>query len=319
MTRALFAALLLVPASSALAQPLADHHQHLFSPALAALISDSPPARPIPPITAADLIRHLDDAGIKRAAVFSTAYIFGQPSRKVENEREKLMADNDWTAAQVAQYPGRLVGFCGISPLKDYALDELARCAKNPNLRHGVKLHLGNAVVDYHDRAHIEQMRRVFGAANGYRMPIVVHMRSSTTAKLPYGRDEATIFFNEILPAAPDVDVQIAHLAGAGGFEVPVGDQALQVFVEALAKNDPRARRLWFDVTTVVTPKTTPERAALIAQRIRELGVQRVLYGSDAPTPDSLPKAGWAAFRTLPLTEAEFLTIANNVPPYMAR
>ena len=318
MLRTLAAVLFLLASASAGAQPLADHHQHLFSPELAALISGTPPARPIPPITAADLIRHLDDAGIKRAAVLSTAYIFGQPTRKVENERQKLMADNDWTAAQVAQYPGRLVGFCGISPLKDYALEELARCAKNPNLRNGLKLHLGNAVVDYHNPAHVEQMRRVFRAANGFGMPIVVHMRSSTTAKLPYGRDEAAIFFNEILPAAPDVAVQIAHLAGAGGYEVPAGDQALQVFVDAIARKDPRAQRLWFDVTTVVFPKTPAELAALIAQRIRELGVQRVLFGSDAPTEDSFaPKAAWAAFRTLPLTEAEFQTIAGNVPPYM--
>ena len=296
---------------------VAHHHQHLFSPELAALISGTPPARPIPPITAADLIRHLDDAGIKRAAVLSTAYIFGQPTRKVENERQKLMADNDWTAAQVAQYPGRLVSFCGISPLKDYALEELARCAKNPNLRNGLKLHLGNAVVDYHNPAHVEQMRRVFRAANGYGMPIVVHMRSSTTAKLPYGRDEAAIFFNEILPAAPDVDVQIAHLAGAGGYEVPAGDQALQVFVTR-SPGRIRGRSGCGRRATVVFPKTPAELAALIAQRIRELGVQRVLFGSDAPTEDSFaPKAAWAAFRTLPLTEAEFQTIASNVPPYM--
>ena len=48
--------------------------------------------------------------------MLSTAYIFGQATRKVETERQKLMDDNDWTAAQVAQYPGRLVGFCGLSP-----------------------------------------------------------------------------------------------------------------------------------------------------------------------------------------------------------
>jgi hypothetical protein len=36
------------------------------------------------------------------------------------------------------------------------------------------------------------------------------------------------------------------------------------------------------------------------------------------PTNDSVaPKAAWAAFRTRPLTEAEFQTIAANVPPYM--
>jgi predicted TIM-barrel fold metal-dependent hydrolase len=114
------------------------------------------------------------------------------------------------------------------------------------------------------------------------------------------------------------VDVQIAHLAGSGGYEVPAGDQALQVFVDAIARKDPRAQQLWFDVTTVVMPKTPPEVAVLIARRIRELGVQRVLFGSDAPTEDSVaPKAAWAAFRTLPLTEAEFQTIASNMPPYM--
>jgi hypothetical protein len=104
MPRTFVAVLFLLASSSAGAQPLAGYHQHLFSPELAALISGTPPARPIPPITAADLIRHLDAAGIKRAVVLSTAYIFGQPTRKVENERQKLMADNDWTAAQVAQY-----------------------------------------------------------------------------------------------------------------------------------------------------------------------------------------------------------------------
>ena len=74
------------------------------------------------------------------------------------------MADNDW-AAQVAQFPERLVGFCGVNPLKDYAIEEVARCAKNPNLRRGLKLHFGPAVIDYQNPAHIR--RRVFQAANG--------------------------------------------------------------------------------------------------------------------------------------------------------
>lgn len=319
MTRSLLlcAVLLTAPMVDAVAQPLADHHQHLFSPALAALISPPPPAEPTAPITAADLIRHLDEAGIKRAVVLSTAYIFGQPSRKVEGEREKVIADNDWTAAQVAQFPGRLIGFCGISPLKDYALEELASCAKNPNLRNGLKLHFGNAVVDYRNPAHVEQIRRVFAAANGYRMPIVVHARASFTAKLPYGRDEALVFLNQILPAAPDVVVQVAHLAGAGGPEYPQIDPVLEVFADAIARNDPRVARVWFDVTIPAAGGITPEMKPMIAGWIRRLGVQRVLYGSDAPTPTNLPRDNWAAFRTLPLTAAEFDTIANNVPPYL--
>ena len=54
--------------------------------------------------------------------------------------------------------------------------------------------------------------------------------------------------------------------------------------------------RVWFDVTAVASAKTTPERAAMIVRRIRQLGVQRMLYGSDAPaSEDALPAARWAA------------------------
>src|SRR5688500_5655433 len=151
---------------------VADHHQHHFSPALAELISPAPRAAPVAPITAADPTTLLDAAGIRRAAVLSTAYIFEQPTRKVDNAYEKVRADNDWTSQQVAQYPDRLVGFCGLNPLKDYALDELARCAKDPNLRRGLKLHFGNSGVDHSDAHHVERLRGVLRAANSYGIAV---------------------------------------------------------------------------------------------------------------------------------------------------
>lgn len=323
MTRVAIAAAAVFWASALHAQnaPLADHHQHLFSPALAALISPAPPAAPIAPITAADLTALLDAAGIRRAVVLSTAYIWEQPSRKVENAAEKVRADNDWTSQQVAQYPDRLIGFCGLNPLKDYALDELARCAKDPNLRRGVKMHFGNSELDYHNPQHLEQLRRVFRAANGYRMAIVVHMRASFSRKLPYGREEARTFLNELVPAAPDVVIQVAHLAGGGGPDDQLAHQALEVFAEAMSKGDPRGKQLYFDVTGIgSTPKMTAEEASMFATRIRQLGLQRVLYGSDAAAGGNPPpREAWAAFRKLPLTEAEVRAIAANVPPYMPR
>ena len=313
------AAVTLLLSGTAHAQPLADHHQHLFSPAIAALISPPAPAAATAPITADDLIAHLDAAGIRRAAVMSTAYIFGQPARKVANQYDKVRADNDWTSQQIAKYPERLIGFCGINPLESYALAEIARCSKDRQLRHGLKLHFGNSAVDYHSAQHLGQLRRVFRAANDAGMAIVVHMNASVTLKLPYGRDEARIFLDDILTAAPDVPVQIAHLGGAGGYSDPI-DEVLGVFVDAIAKGDPRTRQLWFDVTTVAPAGTAPpptEQARRIADRIRQLGPQRVLYGSDAPTPTNLPRAGWAAFRALPLSDAEFRVIETNTPPYM--
>jgi uncharacterized protein len=312
------AVLMYATSASGQEAPRADHHQHLFSPGLAALISPAPPAAPTAPITARELIAHLDAAGIQRAAVLSTAYIWEQPSRRVDNAPDKLRAENDWTSQQVAQFPDRLVGFCGINPLKDYALEELARCAKMPNLQRGVKMHFGNSEVDYTNAQHIEQLRRVFRAANGYGMAIVVHMRASFSRRLPYGRDAAVVFLNELVPAAPDVMIQVAHLAGGGGPGDALAQQALDVFVDAMTNADPRARRLYFDVTGIATLNTTAEEATLFATKIRQLGVERILYGSDAPSGGNLPpREAWAAFRRLPLTEEEIRIIASNVAPYL--
>ena len=291
--------------------PTIDHHQHLFSPATAALISQ-------PVIDAPALIKHLDDTGISRAVVLSVAYTFGSPNRTVEHEYENVRATNDWTSEQVARFPDRLRGFCGINPLRDYALDELARGAEDPFLRYGLKLHFGNSVVDYRDPRHIAQLRRVFSAANGYGMAIVVHMRASISRKLPYGEAAARVFLEELLPAAPDVPVQSAHLCGAGGYaDDPPVDAALAVFVQAIADRDPRVARLLFDVTNAVSPTAPSDELTLIAHRVRQLGLDRVLYGSDAAIEGNTPRECWAAFRRLPLSAAEFHTIATNVAPYM--
>jgi uncharacterized protein len=298
--------------------PAADHHQHLFSPEVAALISPPASAAAVAPITAADLIAHLDAAGIQRAVVLSTAYILEQPARKVDGAREKLRADNDWTSQQVGRYPGRLVGFCALNPLREYALAELTRCARDPNLRAGLKLHLGNSEVDYRNPAHIERVRQVFRAANAQGMPIVVHMRASFSQKLAYGRDEARIFLDQLVAAAPDVPIQVAHLAGGGGPSDTAAHEALEVLVAAVASDDPRTRRLWFDVTGIgAIPKLTTEEAAFFAAKIRQIGVGRILYGSDAASAGNTPREGWAAFRKLPLSNEEFRTIATNVAPYL--
>jgi len=74
---------------------------------------------------------------------------------------------------------------------------------------------------------------------------------------------------------------------------------------------------LWFDVSSVVSTGTTVAQATLIATRLRELGVQRILYGTDGLGINSA-RDGWNEFLKLPLTIAEFRTIANNTPPFMS-
>jgi predicted TIM-barrel fold metal-dependent hydrolase len=291
--------------------PEADHHQYLFS------INYVGKSTTINVITAQDVTGLLDKAGIRRAVVLSTSYSFGRPGREPSNEYEVVKAENDWTAAQVALFPKRLMGFCGFNPLKDYALDELARCAKNPNLRNGIKMHFGNSDVQTENPEHFEKLKRVFQAANTNRTAIFVHMRASISLKRPYGPEQARRFL-ELLSLAPDIPVQVAHMASSGpGFNDPTAHSVIEVLADAVAKKDPRTRNFYFDVASNAFPTNSPELSDLIVRLIRQIGVKRILYGSDAYAAGNLePLKAWEAFRQLKLSEKEFKTIAKNKAPY---
>jgi predicted TIM-barrel fold metal-dependent hydrolase len=294
-------------------QPLVDHHQHLFSPETTKLVKG------LDPIAASDLIALLDKAGIRRALVLSIAYQFRNPNRSpFENEYQRVKAENDWTSRQVALFPDRLRGFCSVNPLKDYAIPEIERCAHDPQLHYGLKLHFGNSDVDLDNPEHVGKVKEVFRTADERSMAIVVHMRSSVTRKRSYGAQEARTFLNEVLPEARDIAVQIAHLSGAGGYDDSSVHEALAVFVEAISNKDPRLARVYFDVSGVAGYGDWERRADVIVRRIRGLGPRRVLFGSDGFGGGNLaPRDAWAAFRKLPLSEEEFREIETNVAPYM--
>ena len=69
----LVASLLTVGVAQEPPRPAVDHHQHLFSPAVGPVADGLA-------ITAADLVAQLNQTGIRRAAVFSVAYQFGNPN-----------------------------------------------------------------------------------------------------------------------------------------------------------------------------------------------------------------------------------------------
>jgi predicted TIM-barrel fold metal-dependent hydrolase len=289
-----------------------DHHQHLYSPEAGAITSVGPKG-----ISGSDLAAALDAAGINRAVILSVAYSFSSPSRQnAPDEHARVMAENDWTSAQVAEYPGRFVGFCSVNPLRPFALDEIARCAKDPNLRTGLKLHFGNSDVQVGNPEDLAQLRRVFHAANRNHMAIVVHMRSNQDRHRPYGAKEARIFLDELLPEVPDVTVQICHLAGGGGYDGTT-EEALAVFVEALQQKDPRMKNVYFEVSGIAIRGMWEERADLLVKRIRQIGLHRLLYGSDVSVSGNSPREALGRWHQLPLSQEEFRAIEANVAPYM--
>ena len=73
------------------------------------------------------------------------------------------------------------------------------------------------------------------------------------------------------------------RISPVGGGADQAAHDALEVLVDAISRGDPRTKQLWFDVTGMGTvPKMTPDELAYFATKIRQLGVQRVVYGSDS-------------------------------------
>jgi predicted TIM-barrel fold metal-dependent hydrolase len=273
------------------------------------------------PLTADGLIKDLDEAGIKRAVILSVAYWLGGPGAKntkrmieAKDEWTAVRGENDWTAQQVAHYPDRLVLACGVNPLKDYAIPELVRCARDLKAK-AMKLNFGDSGVSFDNPEHVEKVAHFFKAANDNRIAIIVHLEPGRF----YGPKEVELFLNRIVSASPDITIQLAHLAGNGpGITSP---EALAAFAEARAANDPRAKNLYFDFAGLVYKDMSPKEAELMVSRMRQIGLDHILYASDsAPGGVGNPPTveQWTLTRRkLPLTDDELKTIAGNVAPYM--
>lgn len=262
------------------------------------------------PVSAEQLIALLDNAGIQRAVVLSVAYQWDNRNSKDPNAYEKVRTENDYTAREVAKFPNRLVGFCGVNPLKDYAIKELERCTNELHLK-GLKMQFGNSGVDLRKPEHLEKVRRVFRAANRLRTPIVAHLWINPEFEKEGGQ-HAKVFLEQLLPEVPDITVQIAHMAGGGRST----DTALAVFADAIAAKNPLTKNLYFDVSTLTVGQS---KAGLQkdAERMRQIGLERILYGTDA-SPTNPPYVSWGSFKGLmPLTDAEFRIVASNIAPYL--
>ena len=278
-------------------------------------IASETPAFPGPtvePVVDADaLVRMLDIAGIRRAIIYSDAYYFDGMIPVQGDPVAQMRAENDWTAEQVARHPDRLVAFCSFNPLAGHALGELERCARSGRFR-GIKLHLGTSGVDLDNPAHVETMRTMFAAINRARLPVVVHL----TANERYGRGQAETFLSRIVTAAPDVPVIVAHLWGGAAYS----SEALAAYAEAVQRRAPGTANLYFELAQVsLVAGNSADTMREIATRMRQIGLERIFYGSDGPQFNGRPpQEVWIDLRTrLPLTEAEFRTLAGNVAPFL--
>ena len=300
--------------------PLVDHHTHVLTPRSAHWIEVQGKSA-LKPRGIEDLLTAMHDDGVERAAVLSVAYWFGHTTEKTQRNYDDVKTENDNIGRLVANYPKQLVAFFGINPLAPTALQEIRRNIDSGRFV-GIKLHLANADVDLRNPSQIKQLASVFALANKLHVPIVVHMR---TRRKDYGYVDSANFIKGVLSKAPDITVQIAHLAGWGGYDSNT-DGALRAFVD----NKEKIRtKLYFDIAAIVSDENTEssDRKAtlrwpdthykeVLAGRLREIGLQRVVFGTDWPLV--APAKYWHEFsEQIPLEPCELAIIRANRTPWL--
>ncbi len=247
-------------------------------------------------VTGPDIIRELDAAGIDRGIVISAGYFGGFRSLVFGRSRKKVELENDYIAELVKAHPSRLAGACGVHPFDEWAEAELLRCAKELDFR-AVKVHPNAQRIDIMDEEQRSKLQGFLARAGQLNMVVLMHA---------YGKP---LEFNKELyrmaATMPETAFVFLHAFGSD----------LTAMVREVSQGRlPKPANIFIDISGTVQ-EAKGQKA--LASAIRELGVDRILFGSDFPV--FKPAAGLEVLRKLPLTPREIERILSNAGPFSVR
>ena len=235
-----------------------DAHTHLISQSLL----DGLTGGGVPTVGAEELVAQLDAAHVDKAVVLSLGY-WTLP------DASNMAAENDFIAAEIARFPDRLVGFCGINPSYDSALEEIDRCLNQPNML-GIKLHGGE--YDWTDPNQVSEISAVLERAGELGAPVLLHVNAA-----PLDADAMMSVF-EVLAVAQDTRIALAHAGGSADWEIET-----YLIPQYLVPPMINPRNLYMDLSaTLKFYQDAPlSKRELMVWRFRKWGIEKLLFGSD--------------------------------------
>jgi len=176
---------------------------------------------------------------------------------------------NDWVAECLRAHPDRFLGYCYVNPNLAESVDaEIQRCFEHPGFA-GFKLHVGWNGVPYDS----ERYAPVYALAAVQGLPILAHT---------WG-DESVRALARMGRRYPDIPFLCGH-SGAGDVEINLEEAR-------------RTPNLYLELTySGGTPR-------LVERLVREVGAERVVFGSDTILFAASHQVGKVVFADI--TEAE--------------
>jgi predicted TIM-barrel fold metal-dependent hydrolase len=200
-------------------------------------------------LPAEELIEMMDRAGVEKAVVFVTPFLWGPPGHAEYEDT------NDYIGDMQRKYPERLIGFACVNPHVKPAR-EMKRRVPELGLR-GLKVHSENHCFAVDSLVGGEMIEAVSALQeeSGMRIPILSH-GMTTIGAMP---DQ----FGRLAGSYPNVTIIIAHGAGCQNLYFPS--------FEPLAEHDD----LFVD-----TAMATIDDQHLLGVT-EEVGVEQVIFGTD--------------------------------------
>lgn len=186
-----------------------------------------------------------------------------------------IVYGNDQVAEACRLYPGRFIGYCHVSAQHpDLMLPELERCFRNPAFK-GIKVYQVGTEFDH------ALFDPVWAFARERKLPVLAHTWGGSLT----GLDRVALRF-------PEVPFFMGH-AGSGFAYAP--------YIEAAR----RAPNLYLDLTY------SREHTNMIEHFVAEVGVERIVWGTDAPTFSMSQQVGKILFARIPDEAKRKILYAN--------
>jgi predicted TIM-barrel fold metal-dependent hydrolase len=193
----------------------------------------------------AEMVRFADRMGVERMCVH-----LGFPEERNPNPRQ-LRIQNDQVLQAISHWQHRAFGFVYLNPnYLQASLDELNRCVRDGPMV-GVKLWVAK-------RANARELDPIIEHAAALHAVIIQHTWVKTGGNLPEESTPADLF--ELARRHPSVPIICGHTGGNWEIGIRTIREGKNLYAD-LAGSDPTA--------------------GFVEMAVRELGPERVIYGSD--------------------------------------
>lgn len=234
--------------------------------------------------------------------------------RRAESELRAKMIDriqrrNVWVLEVAREHP-ELIPLITVDPIMGPELmkQEIIDKVSNYGAR-GVKLHPPIGRYYPHDRV----MWSAYEACVDLDVPILFHCgphphfdgRSLVPQPVLYSRPS---HFVDIVARFPELKIVLAHMGVGPDNRFPDLYPPLYKEAIAVAKQCPQ---LYFDTCAVVEPRWSPAPLEDWVAMIREIGAERVLFGSDYPAFDPARDVQWWQQSSLTAAEKRLIFAEN--------